>query len=149
MVVAHRFTNDPVEVSARMRLIRGKGTKPELELFSILSATGIPFQSHIRVSGVSVDAVVNGRVLLFVDSPFWHFRDTDELKRLSSYWQGRLRRNRKRDRRQSLRLRAEGFTVIRFWADKLDQKRVVSRVRSALTRARNGESSGLRGDVHG
>lgn len=39
---AHRSSNDPAEVSAPMRLIRGRTTKPELELFAIFERAEIP-----------------------------------------------------------------------------------------------------------
>lgn len=118
-----------------MRLIRGKDTKPEIALFEILERGGVPFEPHARVCGVSVDAVVAGNVLVFVDSPFWHLRDPADLDRLSDYWRMRLLRNRRRDRRQVRRLRAEGYTVLRIWADELGEARVRQRVRSAVSRA--------------
>jgi len=119
----HRFTSDPDEVSARMKRIRGKGTKPEVALFTILSRGGFSFTPHERIAGVSVDAVLDERVVLFVDSPFWHLRDARLLDRLSPYWQMRLRRNRRRDRRQTRGLRAAGFTVVRLWADEVEEQR--------------------------
>lgn len=70
MAKAKPFTSDPAEVSARMRLIRGKNTKPELALFSILKAANIPFRPHVRIGRAEADAVVNNCVLIFVDSPF-------------------------------------------------------------------------------
>lgn len=141
------FTSDPAEVSARMRLIRGKDTKPELALFNVLTEAGIEFQAHQRVAGVSVDAVVQGTVLVFVDSPFWHLRDVRELDRLSPYWQARLLRNRKRDRRQVRHLRTQGYTVIRFWADQIEPGYVTRRVRSGCTRAARRNATNGRVDL--
>lgn len=111
-----------------MRLIRSQGTKPELRLFAILTGAGITYRPHETVDGVNVDAVIEERLLLFVDSPFWHLRDATELERLSPYWRQRLLRNRRRDRRQVRLLRSRGFTVLRFWSDRLDEDTVLSRI---------------------
>src|SRR5260370_17969658 len=108
----HRFTSDPAEVSARMRLIRSKNTKPELRLFSILSESGIKFTKHALVANIAVDAVIEGGVLVFVDSPFWHLRDESELRRMSAYCRQRLIKNRMRDRRQETKLRTTGYSVL-------------------------------------
>ncbi len=131
----HRFGGDPKEVSARMKLIRGKNTKPELRLFEVLGASGLPFTPHAKVEGITVDALVDGVVALFVDSPFWHLRDRTELDRLNPYWRSRLLRNWRRDRRQDRLLRSKGFTVVRVWTDDLDPRKVTKRVKAARTRA--------------
>src|SRR4051812_43319042 len=44
IAMGNPFTNDPGEVSARMKLIRGKNTKPEVLLFSILSDSNVGFR---------------------------------------------------------------------------------------------------------
>jgi DNA mismatch endonuclease (patch repair protein) len=128
-----RFTSDAAEVSARMRLIKAKDTKPELALETMLLAAGIECSKHERVEGISVDLVIDDRVCVFVDSPFWHFRDASLLDRLNDYWQERLRRNRRRDRRQNRSLRHAGYCVIRLWSDQLTPSAVLPRVRRART----------------
>jgi len=130
------FTNDPAEVSARMRLIRGKNTKAELALFSILSAAQIPFEQHVRIGRIEADAAVNGRILVFVDSPFWHLRSEEELGRLSPYWQQRLLGNRNRDERQRRKLRKLGYFVLRLWADEIDEQRVLRRIQHIISKMR-------------
>jgi DNA mismatch endonuclease (patch repair protein) len=132
--MAHRFSNDPSEVSARMKLIKGSNTKPELYLFNVLNSARIRFRNHVRIHGISVDALILKRIAVFVDSPFWHLRDEEELGRMSPYWQIRLLRNRQRDRRQRRALRAHGFIVLRFWADRLTSEAVLRRIRAAQVR---------------
>jgi DNA mismatch endonuclease, patch repair protein len=119
-----------------MRRIGQKNTKPEQVFFQILSKHGIPHERHLRVQGVTVDAVVAGRVLVFVDSPLWHLRDLSLLEKVSEYWQDRLRKNRRRDRRQTRMLRSMGYTVVRFWSDELDARAAVRRLRAAISRNR-------------
>jgi DNA mismatch endonuclease (patch repair protein) len=131
-----RFTGDPNAVSDRMRRIRSSNTKPELAFFEVLEAAALPYQPHVRVEGITVDALVSDRVALFVDSPFWHLRDDSELERLSTYWRGRLLANRARDARQNAVLRRAGFPVVRIWTDELRDPLALSRVRRAVRRRR-------------
>ncbi len=134
------FTSDPKEVSARMRLIRGKDTKAELALFSMLSRMRVPFRRHVRIGRVEADAMIKERILVFVDSPFWHLRSKAELRRLSSYWRGRLVRNKQRDERQRRKLRKLGYSVLRLWTDDMNETKIMIRIQRAL--ALNKESSG-------
>jgi DNA mismatch endonuclease (patch repair protein) len=136
MSKAKPFTSDPSEVSARMRLIRGRNTKPELALFSILKAAEMPFESHVRIGRVEADAMVSNAVLVFVDSPFWHLREARELKRLSPHWRERLLRNKRRDDRQRRQLRKLGYSVVRLWADQIKKDIVLSRINRILTARR-------------
>lgn len=121
-----------------MRLIKGKDTKPELLVFDILAGSGLKFEPHAKVEGVAVDALVDDRVAVFVDSPFWHLRDARTLERLNPYWQDRLVRNRSRDRRQTRLLRRGGYGVIRVWADEIDIVRLLGTIRRTVTRRLNG-----------
>lgn len=131
-----RFTGDPAAVSARMRLIRSSNTKPEKHLFVLLDAAAIPYEAHVRIEGVSVDALVTGRVAVFVDSPFWHLRSDGELDRLSVYWRDRLLSNRARDRRQTVALRRAGYAVVRMWSDEVGEASAWRRLRQAIRRVR-------------
>jgi len=123
-------------VSARMRSIRGKDTKPELLLAAILREAGIPYRTQERVNGVIVDFVIGDHILVFVDSPFWHLRSPDLLDRLSPYWCSRLIRNRARDLRQARFLRRCGHIVVRIWSDDVEATRVTRRIRRVMTVSR-------------
>ena len=119
-----------------MKLIRGRNTKPELAAFELLIRAGLRISPHERVCGITVDALVEDRVVVFVDSPFWHLRDPEELKRLSPHWQDRLRKNKARDRRQTRLLRQAGYSVVRIWADQVSlEGEVVRRVGRVLSRS--------------
>ncbi len=108
---------------------------PELALFAILDSAGLVAHRHERVAGIEVDALVE-HVAIFVDSPFWHLRDAALLGRLSPHWQERLLRNRRRDRRQSRKLRSLGYRVVRFWTDHLNPADVERRVLKSTNRRR-------------
>jgi DNA mismatch endonuclease (patch repair protein) len=54
------------------------------------------------------------------------------------YWKAKVAGNRLRDRRASRKLRAEGWTVLRFWEHALDSQtgceRTLAKITAALAR---------------
>lgn len=127
-----RFSDDPGSVSARMRRIHSRGTKPELRMAAVIEGKGFCFREQTRVAGISVDFIVEDRVAVFVDSPFWHLRDIATLGRLTAHWQQRLIANRRRDRRQTAILRTDGYTVLRVWADQVNTPATARRIKRCV-----------------
>ena len=87
-----------------MSRIRSKNTGLEAEARKMLRRHGIRYRSHPKLYG-SPDFLLEGRLLLFCDSSFWHGRNWKNLKeRLAAgsnpgYWVGHIGSNRKRDRK--------------------------------------------------
>ena len=108
----------PLTRSEHMSRVRGKNSAAERSLRSALHAEGLRFRLHRRIEGIAADIVFPGaRVAVFVDGCFWHgcpehatFPKTNQ-----GYWLPKLAENRERDRRQTARLRAAGWTVFRVW----------------------------------
>src|ERR1700726_1264734 len=57
------------------------------------------------------------RLVIFTDGCFWHGcpRCRKVLSSNTAYWDGKIERNRKRDRTISATLRRKGWTVLRLW----------------------------------
>jgi len=76
------------------------------------------------------------RLVVFVDGCFWHGCVACCGKMPSSntvYWEGKIARNRKRDRTVSIQLRREGWRVIRIWEHELGTiGSVMARIQEAL-----------------
>lgn len=101
-----------------MKRVKGKDSASECALRSALHATGLRFRLHRRVEGVIADiAFPKPRVLVFVDGCFWHGcpRHATHPKTNKEYWLPKLAENKKRDKRQSARLRRRGWKVFRVW----------------------------------
>lgn len=101
-----------------MARIKPKNSLAERALRSALHAAGLRFRLHRRVEGVEVDIVFPGpKVGIFVDGCFWHGCPEHATlpKSNADYWLPKLAENTERDRRQTDRLRAAGWTVIRVW----------------------------------
>lgn len=107
---------------AIMRGNRGRDTRPELELRSILHRRGFRYRVafHLRAGHrrVRPDLVFVGlKVAVYVDGCFWHMcpvhGSVPRTNRL--YWEPKLRRNAERDREATAALEADGWRVVRLW----------------------------------
>lgn len=76
------------------------------------------------------------RVVVFVDGCFWH--GCPKCQRIPSsnvsYWEGKIARNRTRDRAVNAMLRKEGWKVLRVWEHQLGQMAMVlARIKTILS----------------
>jgi DNA mismatch endonuclease (patch repair protein) len=104
---------------------------------------------HRRIEGIAVDIVFPGpRVAVFVDGCFWHScpKHATFPKTNQGYWLPKLAENRERDRRQTTRLRAAGWTVLRVWEHQClpPTARVVERIVNACRAIPDGIRKGIR-----
>ena len=103
-----------------MQANRSKDTRPERLLARELWRRGYRYRKNVRGLPGSPDICFKSRkVAVFVDGDFWHGRDWAQAKqRIKSnraYWYDKIERNILRDRRDTQRLTAMGWTVLRFW----------------------------------
>jgi DNA mismatch endonuclease (patch repair protein) len=101
-----------------MGRVKAKNSLAERSLRSALHAEGLRYRLHQRIEGVTVDIVFpRRRVGVFVDGCFWHGCPLHATfpQANADYWLPKLAENKERDRRQTERLRAAGWTVIRVW----------------------------------
>jgi DNA mismatch endonuclease (patch repair protein) len=86
----------------------------------------------------------NARVVVFCDGDFWHGRDLEaRIARLRNghnapYWVAKIQTNVARDARNTLALRQQGWTVLRFWETDIlaSAAAVASRVEAVLREGR-------------
>jgi len=104
--------------SENMAAIRGRDTTPELLLRRALWARGHRYRVNYRTTVGKVDiAFPRNKVAVLVDGCFWHGCPEHYVppRSRADFWGKKLRANTNRDRRQTLTLEAEGWTVVRFW----------------------------------
>lgn len=122
-----------------MSRIRGKHTKPELRLRKALWSTGMRYRLHKRLPGRPDVVFPGAHVAVFVDGCFWHdcAAHGARPKANAEFWRMKIEANAKRDRLVSERLRALGWTVLRFWEHEVNENldEVVLQIRSCLRRA--------------
>jgi len=128
-----RAKRDPQVVSEAMRRVKGRDTSPEIALRKELWARGLRYRlCDPKLAGKPDIVLPRRRLALFVDGDFWHgnqwqqrgfasleqqFAESDS----KGYWVPKIRRNMERDRRNTARLLAEGWRVVRLWESSLKE----------------------------
>lgn len=122
-----------------MSQVRGKNTKPELKIRSLLHRMGYRFRLHCRDLPGNPDIVLpKYRTVVFVHGCFWHqhpgCRRATTPKKNSEFWEVKLRRNRERDQEAIRNLRNEGWSVVVLWECEIlrDEDALLDKVTSNL-----------------
>jgi DNA mismatch endonuclease (patch repair protein) len=121
--------------SERMKKIRSFDTAWEMNFRSKLWRLGLRYRTHYGAHKIDI-AFPRQRVAVFLDSCFWHYcprhRETPETN--AAFWRAKLAGNRRRDRRVSVKLRREGWMVLRLWSHEFvpHPDFAIRRVRQAL-----------------
>ena len=107
-------------VRGRMRTTKQRDTKPELELRRALFRMGLRFRVDVPIKGSRrrTDIVFRpDRLAVYVDGCFWHScpEHGSVPKQNSEWWIDKLATDVARDADTDARLRADGWTVLRFW----------------------------------
>ncbi|MGW6820809.1 very short patch repair endonuclease [Streptomyces sp. NPDC055005] len=127
-------------VRASMKGNRGRDTKPEKVLRSLLFKEGLRYRVNAPpIQGLRRSADVlfpKARVAVFVDGCFWHvcpehYRPSTKNK---EFWTEKSTENQRRDAETNRILEEAGWTVIRAWEHEAPEK-VARRVISAVRRA--------------
>lgn len=113
---------DIVDSTTRSRMmsgIRGKNTKPELQVRKALFAEGFRFRIHASDLPGRPDVVLpRYRAAIFVHGCFWHGHDCSLFKLPSTrrdFWSAKIEANRVRDTRAFAALREAGWRTLVVW----------------------------------
>ncbi len=120
------------DVSARMKRVRQRDTKPEQEVRRILWRLGLRFRTCVRTLSGSPDiANMTQKWAVFVHGCFWHGHRGCRLatvpKTNRQWWLEKLATNRARDARKRSRLRADGYNVVTVWQCELSKPEKLER----------------------
>jgi DNA mismatch endonuclease (patch repair protein) len=113
---------DIVDKETRSRMmsgIRGKNTKPEHHIRSLLHRNGFRFRLHTKDLPGKPDIVLpRYHAVVFVNGCFWHGHDC-HLFRLpgtrTEFWETKIARNQENDRRAIGLLKESGWRVASVW----------------------------------
>ncbi|WP_328677550.1 very short patch repair endonuclease [Streptomyces sp. NBC_00322] len=104
-----------------MQAIRSRDTAPERLIRRLVHAQGLRYRVAARPLPDlrrTADLVFRpSKVAVFIDGCYWHGCPEHYVppKTNPSYWSGKVTRNMARDLDTDQRLRAAGWTVLRFW----------------------------------
>ncbi len=128
----------PEQRQKNMRAVKSKGSKIETALQKELWHRGLRYRKNAKqVYGKPDIAFIGKKIAVFCDSEFFHGYDWEnrknDIKSNRDFWISKIERNIQRDNEVNEKLRADGWTVIRFWGD--DIKKNLSRCADKVERA--------------
>lgn len=109
--------------SNNMRAIKSKDTKIEIKLRKALWHKGIRYRKNFKVCNCHPDIVITKyKIAIFCDGDFWHGKESKyTVKTNSEYWTEKIKRNIERDLENTIELRDQGWTVLRFWESEINK----------------------------
>lgn len=134
----------PEHRSWNMSRIRGKNTRPEIAVRSLLHRLGYRFTvngpKNRALSGRPDIVLPKFRTVVFVHGCYWHrhpnCRYAYTPKSRVAFWKKKFRENVERDAVNTRRLRREGWKVIVVWECELKNETGVRKVCSRLRKIR-------------
>lgn len=127
-----------IERSERMRRVKARDTKPELELRRLVWGLGHRYRKNRRsIVGQPDLAFVSRKRAIFLHGCFWHRHDCASGKRTpkskTQFWNSKFECNVRRDSLVAKSLKAIGWRQLVVWECELrDRKKIERRVRKFL-----------------
>jgi DNA mismatch endonuclease, patch repair protein len=122
-----------------MRLVKSQETSLEKKIRSRLWKRGIRYRENKSTLFGKPDLLVaSKKVVVFIDSCFWHGCDMHLRMPRSNidYWVNKINRNKKRDRFVNSHYKKRGWNILRFWEHQIKDniELSVQRIAEALDR---------------
>ena len=110
----------PEKRSWNMSRIKGKDTRPEKAVRSLLHKLGYRFRLHVKKLPGKPDIVLpKYKTVIFVHGCFWHRHEGCRFaynpKSKKKFWNEKFESNKKRDQMNKNKLEAGGWKVIVIW----------------------------------
>jgi len=115
-----------------MSHIRSYDTKPEIYFRKALWKWGIRYRKNVKnLFGTPDIAIKKYKIVIFIDGDFWHGLDWKKrhfvsqeelLGSYSVFWQEKIKRNIKRDKKVNKYYKSNGWTVLRFRTSDVEKK---------------------------
>ena len=130
-------TNENVKKS--MQGNTKKDTSIEVIFRKALWHRNVRFRKNCKhILGTPDIAIKKYRLIVFLDGDFWHGRYYHGVRNHKKFWDEKIKRNRERDLEYTIRLRDEGWIVLRFWEREIrnDLDRCVDTVVETINKAK-------------
>ncbi len=107
----------PERRSYCMSRIKGRNTKPEIQLRKALWSIGARYRIRSTLTGRPDIVFAGARLVVFVDGCQWHSCPKHWVRPKSNteFWDLKFEKNRHRDTIVNDALKSQGWTVLRFW----------------------------------
>lgn len=119
--------------SWNMSRIKGKDTKPELIVRTLLHRMGYRFRLHRKDLPGKPDIVLpKYRTVIFVHGCFWHRHKGCKFayipKSRVEFWQKKFKENVQRDKKKQAELKKAGWKVIIIWECQVNNKGLLDEI---------------------
>lgn len=103
--------------SKNMKAVKSHDTKIEVTLRKALWHEGVRYRKNYKICFCRPDIVITKyKIAIFCDGDFWHGKeDPNIVKNNKAFWTEKIKRNMERDLENTIELRDNGWTVLRFW----------------------------------
>lgn len=120
-----------------MSSIKGKDTKPELQIRKAIWALGKRYRIHDKtVFGTPDISSRSKKVAVFIDGCFWHgcSRCYTEPKTNTEFWREKISRNKERRKNVKTELKKKNWKILQFWEHqvKQDSERISLKIAEVL-----------------
>ena len=107
--------------SKNMKAVKSHDTKIEVTLRKALWHEGVRYRKNYKICSCRPDIVITKyKIAIFCDGDFWHGKeDPNIVKNNKAFWTEKIKRNMDRDLENTLELRDNGWTVLRFWESEI------------------------------
>jgi len=115
-----------------MSHIRRYDTKPEIYFRKALWKWGIRYRKNVKnLFGTPDVAIKKYKIVIFIDGDFWHGHDwkkrhfssqAELLTSYSDFWQNKIKRNIKRDKKVNKYYKSIGWIILRFRTSDIEKK---------------------------
>lgn len=112
----------PEQRHRAMQAIKSRDTKIEVLFRKSLWHRGVRYRKNMKLCGCHPDiAITKYRIAIFCDGDFWHGKTfkRDGIKTNTAYWNEKISRNIERDLENTIELRDNGWSVLRFWESEI------------------------------
>lgn len=121
--------HDKVTRSKNMSAIKGKNTKPEIQIRKLLHSKGFRYRLHVKKLPGKPDIVLpKYKVVIQINGCFWHKHDCHLFKWPSTrteFWKDKITKNAKNDRKNIFSLQYQGWRVLTIWECALKGKKKI------------------------
>ena len=97
-----------------------RDTSIEIVFRKALWRKGVRYRKNCKdILGTPDVAIKKYKLVVFCDGDFWHGKKYHGVKTHKRFWDEKIKRNRERDLEYTIRLRDDGWTVLRFWESEI------------------------------
>lgn len=128
--------------SYNMSKIKGKNTKPELIVRSLLHKNGFRYRLHSKdLPGKPDIALIKYKTIVFVHGCFWHGHEGCKYfvipKTRTKFWMDKINRNKAKDAEVFDALTELGWKIITIWECDLKKDKIETTLKSLLEELKN------------